>query len=128
MRNKFLRSVGLLVLWFIVYGFLPAFSKFITYDILRLSAGSRLASAVEFFMYDAPKVLMLLALVVFGVGIIRTFFTPQRTRQMLVGKKEFVGKKARTSYTITPLGLSRLSAHLDTMTAIKKRLNQEPTP
>jgi uncharacterized protein len=42
-------------------------------------------------MYDSPKVLMLLTLVVFGVGILRTFFTPQRTRQMLVGKKEYVG-------------------------------------
>ncbi len=80
-----------LVLWFVVYGFLPWLSKFITYDVLRLSVGTHLASTVEFFAYDSPKVLMLLALVVFGVGIIRTFFTPQRTRQMLIGKKEFVG-------------------------------------
>ena len=80
-----------LILWPLAYGFLPALSQRITYDVFRLSNGTRLASAVEFFMYDAPKVLMLLALVVFGVGILRTFFTPQRTRQMLVGKKEFIG-------------------------------------
>jgi len=46
----------------------------------------------------------------------------------LTAKKEFVGKKAHSSYTITPDGLARLSSHLDTMTAIKKRLTQESSP
>lgn len=91
MRNKFGMALVLLTLWFVVYGFLPSFSKFITYDVLRLRAGTHLASAIGFFVYESPKVLMLLTLVVFGVGIIRTFFTPQRTRRMLVGKKEFAG-------------------------------------
>jgi len=81
----------LLILWSVAYGLLPAFSQWITYDVFRLSAETRLASAVKFFMYDSPKVLMLLVLVVFGIGIVRTFFTPQRTRQMLIGKQEFVG-------------------------------------
>ena len=90
-KNNFFIVLISLILWFAFYGFLPSVSRWITYDILRLSAGTHLASAVEFFMYDSPKVLMLLALVVFGVGIIRTFFLPQRTRQMLIGKKEFVG-------------------------------------
>jgi uncharacterized protein len=89
-KSLFLVLVSL-ILWFAAYGFLPALARWITCDVFRLSAGTSLASAVEFFMYDSPKVLMLLALVVFGVGILRTFFTPQRTRQMLVGKKEFVG-------------------------------------
>ena len=80
-----------LILWFVVYGFLPALSQWMTYTLFRLTPGTRLASAAEFFMYDSAKVLMLLVLVVFGVGILRTFFTPQRTRQMLAGKKEFVG-------------------------------------
>jgi DNA-binding PadR family transcriptional regulator len=46
----------------------------------------------------------------------------------LTVKKEFVGKKTRSSYTITPEGLSRLSAHLDTMEAVKSRLSQENRP
>jgi hypothetical protein len=46
---------------------------------------------VQFFVYDTPKVLMLLTLVVFVVGIIRTFFTPERTRKILAGKRESVG-------------------------------------
>ncbi len=52
---------------------------------------SRLVSALWFFAYEVPKVLMLLALVVFGVGVIRTFFTPQRTRAMLAGRRQAVG-------------------------------------
>jgi DNA-binding PadR family transcriptional regulator len=43
----------------------------------------------------------------------------------LTSKKEFVGKKTRTTYTISDVGLARLSAHLDTMEAVKKRLTQE---
>ena len=39
-----------------------------------------LGAAVEFFVYETPKVLLLLTLVVFGVGIVRSFFTPERTR------------------------------------------------
>jgi hypothetical protein len=34
---------------------------------------------------------MLLALIVFGVGVVRTFFTPERTRRMLAGKRESLG-------------------------------------
>jgi uncharacterized membrane protein YraQ (UPF0718 family) len=35
--------------------------------------------------------MMLLALIIFIVGIIRTFFTPERTRKALEGKKTFTG-------------------------------------
>jgi uncharacterized membrane protein YraQ (UPF0718 family) len=46
---------------------------------------------VEFFVFDAPKVMMLLTVVVFGVGIVRSFFTPERTRRILAGKRESLG-------------------------------------
>ena len=46
---------------------------------------------MEFFVFESPKVLMLLVLVVFGVGIVRSFFTPERTRRILAGKRESVG-------------------------------------
>lgn len=50
-----------------------------------------MGSAVEFFVFEAPKVLLLLTLVVFCVGIIRSFFTPERTRTILAGKRESAG-------------------------------------
>lgn len=77
--------------WWLVYRNLAAFAAWFTYQLLPLEKGSRLASALEFFIFETPKVLMLLALVVFVVGVIRTFFTPERTRRILAGKSEFAG-------------------------------------
>lgn len=77
--------------WFLIYKQLEPFSHFLTYNIFHLTRGSHLGEAVQFFVYDTPKVIMLLALVVFGVGIIRTFFTPERTRKILAGKRESSG-------------------------------------
>lgn len=77
--------------WGILYAFLESFAQWFTYHLLGLVPGTPLASAVEFFLYDTPKVLMLLALIVFAVGVVRTFFTPERTRAFLAGKREFVG-------------------------------------
>ena len=82
--------VGIAV-WWLGYRSLDPLAKWVTYDLLRMTAGTRLAFAVEFFIFEAPKVLMLLTLVVFGVGIIRSFFTPERTRRILAGKRESAG-------------------------------------
>ncbi|WP_020588774.1 permease [Desulfobacter curvatus] len=79
------------VLWWGIYRQLPGLSKWLTYDLLPIRNGSHLGSSVEFFLYDTPKVMMLLFLVVFGVGIIRSFFTPEKTRAFLSGKSEFAG-------------------------------------
>ncbi len=56
-----------------------------------MPAGSRLTETLRFFLYEVPKVLMLLVLIVFAVGIIRTYFSPERTRRLLRGKSLFVG-------------------------------------
>jgi uncharacterized membrane protein YraQ (UPF0718 family) len=82
--------VGVLA-WWLVYRNLAAFAAWLSYQVLPLEKGSHLAAALEFFIFETPKVLMLLTLVVFAVGIIRTFFTPERTRQILAGKSEFLG-------------------------------------
>jgi len=81
----------ILITWWLVYGMLPGFSRLLTYNIFGIAQGSHLGDSLEFFFYDTPKVLMLLTLVVFGVGIIRTFFTPERTRRILAGKRESAG-------------------------------------
>jgi uncharacterized protein len=80
-----------LALWVFIYIWLESAANFLTYDVFKLPSDSHLGSAVAFFLYDAPKVIMLLVLIVFVVGIIRSFFTPERTRQILAGKKLFVG-------------------------------------
>ncbi len=80
-----------LYMWWLTYGKLGLFSSFVTYSLLQIEQGTHLAAALEFFFYDTPKVMMLLILVIFGVGVVRSFFTPEKTRDMLSGRSEFVG-------------------------------------
>ena len=66
-------------------------SRFVTTRLLGLTPGTHLGAAVEFFVFEVPKVLLLLTLVVFVVGIVRSFFTPERTRSLLAGRRETAG-------------------------------------
>ncbi len=77
--------------WFLLYGQLLPFSHFMTYEIIGLTRGSHLGESIQFLIYDTPKVLMLLTLVVYFVGILRSFFTPARTRKILAGEREAIG-------------------------------------
>lgn len=90
LMNLMLGTAGV-VLWWIIYKQLPGLSKWLTYNLLTIRQESHLGASIEFFLYDTPKVMMLLFLVVFGVGIIRSFFTPEKTRAFLSGKSEFAG-------------------------------------
>jgi len=86
-----------------VYQGLSPFAKWVTYSLFSLSPGTHLTSALEFFLYEAPKVLLLLTLVVFVVGVVRSFFTPERARGFLAGKREFAGNGiAALLGTVTP--------------------------
>jgi uncharacterized membrane protein YraQ (UPF0718 family) len=84
-----LALVGLV--WVIAYQILPGVADYVSYHALGLDPASHLGSAVGFFLYDVPKILLLLGLIVFLVGILRSFFSPERTRKLLGGKAEGVG-------------------------------------
>ena len=79
--------------WFVVYGWLAPFSEWTTAR-LGLVRGTHFEEAVRFFVYDTPKVLMLLTLVVFVMGAVRSYFSPERTRALLAGRAEGVGNVA----------------------------------
>ena len=72
-----------LPLWFLVYHLLLPFANLLTTRVFRLDPTSHLGGAVAFFLYDSPKVLMLLALVVLGVTFVQTFISPEKTRDIL---------------------------------------------
>ena len=84
------RVGGGVALWAVVYHYWLPFVSWLFDDVLQL-ADSRFASALEFFVYDTVKVMLLLTIVVFGVGIVRSFFSPQRTRSLLRGRRETTG-------------------------------------
>jgi hypothetical protein len=52
---------------------------------------TRLAGAVEFFIYDTIKIFLLLSVIIFAVSVIRSYFPPERTMRILSHKKEFIG-------------------------------------
>ena len=81
----------LLPIWFLVYKNLQPITDWFIDSIVGMEKGAHLTEALRFFIFEFPKVLMLLALIIFFVGIIRSFFTPERTRKALEGKKTFTG-------------------------------------
>jgi uncharacterized protein len=88
LRYYMLLIIPSLALWILLYMGLAPASRWIACGLFGLAEKSRLGTSVEFLVYDIPKVFMLLVLVVFGVGILRTFFTPERTRKILAGRRE----------------------------------------
>ena len=73
------------VAWVVVYSQLIPFADWVVAS-LGLERGTHFAEAVHFFFYDTPKVLLLLTGFVFVMGIVHTFFTPERTRSLLAGR------------------------------------------
>jgi hypothetical protein len=72
----------------------------ITYDILKLTRGTNVASSLNFFLYDVPKIYFLLAVIVFIVAVVRTFLPPEKIRAMLSHKHEFTGNLLAASFGI----------------------------
>lgn len=70
---------------------LKDFAAYMTYTIIGLARGTALGDALEFFIYDTIKIFLLLAVIIYAVSVIRSFFPPERTRAILSHKKEFIG-------------------------------------
>ncbi|MBI1204751.1 MAG: permease [Rhodopseudomonas sp.] len=83
-------TVAGLVIWALAYSQLIPFSDWLVAR-LPVDPRSHLGAAISFFAYDTPKVLMLLTLVVFAMGVVRSFFSPEKTRALLAGKHEGIG-------------------------------------
>ncbi len=92
-----------LIVWLIAYIFLPSAVDGLVFGVLQMESGSRMTSALHFFLYDTPKVLLLLTIVVFGVGIVRSYFSPEKTRKILENKPLLLGNVlASTLGIVTP--------------------------
>jgi uncharacterized membrane protein YraQ (UPF0718 family) len=75
----------------LIYIFLEQGVDYLVFRILQLDKAAHLTEAIRFFLYDTPKVLILLTVIVFVVGIIRSYFSPEKTRKALEGKPLFIG-------------------------------------
>lgn len=90
------------LLWVALYVALAPFADAFV-GILPLDRASHLGGAVQFFVYDTPKVLLLLAGIVFVMGMVNSAFTPERTRVLLAGRTEGVANVMAASLgVVTP--------------------------
>lgn len=78
------------ILWWLVYKQLSPFAEWLV-TLLPVERASHTGEALAFFFYDVPKVMMLLTGVVFAMGVVRSFFSPEKTRAFLSGKREGAG-------------------------------------
>jgi uncharacterized membrane protein YraQ (UPF0718 family) len=90
-KNKAVLVLLLIPIWVLIYKYLQEISDFIVFSLFRMEPDKHLTEALRFFIYEVPKVLMLLVLIIFIVGIIRTYFSPEKTRKALEGKSLFAG-------------------------------------
>ena len=90
---------GSALLWWMLYQALQPLSAALVRR-LPVDPASHLGTAIEFFLYDTPKVLLLLTGVVFVMGMVNSYFTPERTRALLAGRTEGVANVMAASLGI----------------------------
>ncbi len=98
-RSAWIWTLLFLAAWVALYASLTAIADSVL-SLLPLERGSHFAEAVHFFVFDTPKVLLLLTLIVFVMGVVQTFFSPERTRALLAGKREGAGNVMAASLGI----------------------------
>jgi len=78
------------------------FSNWLTYEIFMLSPETKLGAAINFFIYDSVKILFLLFVVIFVIGVIRTYL-PQHKIKKWMNKKGIIGNVFSSLFgAITP--------------------------
>lgn len=81
---------GVAVLCWLAYGQLIPFAEWVT-GLFPFARDSNTGEAIAFFAYDVPKVLLLLTGIAFVTGVLRSWFSPEKTRAILAGKREILG-------------------------------------
>lgn len=83
--------IAVVIAWIAAYSYIQPLANWLSYGVFGLAKGSRLGESIAFFFYDVPKILLLLSGMIFLISILRTFFSPERTRTLLGGKRQGIG-------------------------------------
>jgi uncharacterized membrane protein YraQ (UPF0718 family) len=103
-HGHFWPSVGLAIIgWVIAWFATLPLANWLAYGLLGLQEGSHLGDAVAFFLYDVPKVLLLLTGIVTLVSFLRSYVSPERVRRALAGRGVLPGTVAAAGFgVVTP--------------------------
>lgn len=66
-------------------------ADYIVYTVMGLTPGSRSGEALDFFFYDTLKIFLLLTTIIYAVAVLRSYFSPERTRRILSHNREYIG-------------------------------------
>ncbi|WP_452227281.1 permease [Lacinutrix cladophorae] len=70
-----------------MFDWIQNIADWFVYDILNLSKGAHLAEALNFFIYDTTKILILLFIVIFFMGIVNSYFPIDKVKNYLSRNK-----------------------------------------
>jgi uncharacterized protein len=68
--------------------------NYLTYILMGLDPTSALGSAVNFFIYDTIKILILLTVIIFAIAFFRSYISPIKVRKALAKRNEYIGNVA----------------------------------
>lgn len=78
-------------LWVVAYNNILPLAEWVSYGLFGLAHDSRIGESLAFFLYDVPKILLLLSGMIFLISLLRTFFSPEKTRALIGGKRSGLG-------------------------------------
>jgi uncharacterized membrane protein YraQ (UPF0718 family) len=94
-KSRDLKAFGIvavaLAAWLLLYNSIQTFADWLAYNLLSLPQESHLGQSLAFFFYDVPKIILLLAGMIFFITLLRSFFSAEQTRAWLGGKRQGVG-------------------------------------
>ena len=89
---RYLCIISLIALaWLFAYSQILTFSHWLTYNFWGLENGSSLGAAVQFFLYDTVKILLLLLAMIYLIAWLRASLNLDKIRTFLAGKGRAAG-------------------------------------
>ena len=79
---------------------IQAFANWLVYTVFSISKENIFGVALNFFIYDSIKILILLAAIIFAVSYIRTYLSPEKIKKLLPKKFEFLGNMTASTIGI----------------------------
>jgi uncharacterized membrane protein YraQ (UPF0718 family) len=70
-----------------MFGWVEHLADWVVFDLLHMEQGEHLAEALNFFIYDSIKILLLLFIVIFLMGIVNSYFPVEKVRDFLSRNK-----------------------------------------
>lgn len=74
----------------------------LTYSFLKLDAGSKIGAAINFFIYDSVKIMLLLLVMISAIGFLRSFLSQQKVKSWIREKKNWGNFFASFFGAVTP--------------------------